>query len=108
MMKRIGGLLVIVLAVAACTPQPPSVAEKAAIATEIEREVKTAYDLKNPDLVKSFLALYPDTGRIVSSSGGRVITSRDTSFQGIRDFWQYVGSNMKDPTWMWDRFFVDV
>src|SRR4051812_1567498 len=108
MIKRVGGLLAVGLAVAACAPQPPSASEKAAIAAEIEREVKSAYDLRNADVVKSFLALYPDTGRIVSSSGGRVITSRDTIFQGIRDFWQYVGSNMKNPTWMWDRFLIDV
>jgi ketosteroid isomerase-like protein len=106
-MKRAAGFLVAVLLVG-CRSQPPSTAERAAIAAEIEREVKAAYDLKNPDVVKSFLGLYPDTGRIVSSSGGRVITSRDTIAQGIRDFWQYVGSNMKDPTWMWDRFVVDV
>jgi hypothetical protein len=105
-MKRL--VLVGALAVVACRPSSPSPSERAAIAAEIEREVKAAYDLKNPDPVKSFLTLYPDTGRIVSSSGGRIFTSRDTIFQGIRDFWQYVGSNMKNPTWMWDRFVIDV
>ena len=105
-MKR--GLLIVGLLLGGCRSPAPSGAERAAISAEIEREVKGAYDLKNPDPVKSFMALYPDTGRIVSSSGGRVITSRDTIYQGIRDFWQYVGSNMKNPTWMWDRFIVDV
>jgi ketosteroid isomerase-like protein len=100
-----GGLAVFAIA---CASKSPSADERAAIAAEIEQEVKAAYDLKNPDGVKSFMALYPDTGRIVSSSGGRVITSRDTIYQGIRDFWQYVGSNMKNPTWMWDRFVIDV
>lgn len=108
MMKRVGGLLIVALGVSGCGSRQLTTTERAAIATEIEREVKSAYDLKNPDKVKSYLALYPDTGRIVSSSGGRVLTSRDTIFQGIRDFWQYVGSNMKNPTWMWDRFVVDV
>ena len=106
-MKWIVGLLVAGLLVG-CRAQAPSAEERAAIAAEIEREVKSAYDLKNPDRVKSFLTLYSDTGRVLSSSGGRVITSRDTIAQGIRDFWQYVGSNMKNPTWMWDRFVVDV
>lgn len=106
-MKQLAGLLVVGLLVG-CKSQAPSPVERDAIAAEIESQVKSAYDLKNPDRVKSFLTLYPDTGRILSSSGGRVITSRDTIAQGIRDFWQYVGSNMKNPTWMWDRFVVDV
>src|SRR5205085_499484 len=108
MMKRACRVLVVSLAVSGCVSRQMTPAERTEIAAEIEREVKGAYDLRNPDVVKSFLALYPDTGRIVSSSGGRVLTSRDTIFQGIRDFWQYVGSNMKNPTWMWDRFTVDV
>lgn len=91
-----------------CRSGNPNASERAAIAAEIEREVKSAYDLKSPDPVKSFERLYPDTGRTISASGGQVITSRDTIFRGIRDFWQYVGSNMKNPTWMWDRFLVDV
>ena len=96
------------IAAVACTPSAPSTEERAAIAAEIERQVKGAYDLKSPDVVKRFEGLYPDSGRVVSASGGQVITSRDTIFQGIRDFWQYVGSNMQNPQWMWDRFHIDV
>src|SRR6478672_10769454 len=95
------GILVVAFALAACRGSQPSASERAAIAGEIEREVKSAYDLKSPDVVKSLERLYPDTGRIVSSSGGSVIASRDTLFTGIASFWQYVGSNMKNPTWMW-------
>jgi hypothetical protein len=105
-MKR--ALLITGLLIAGCRPQTPTASERAAIASEIEREVKAAYDLKSPDVVKSLEQLYPDTGRIVSASGGRIITSRDTIFQGIRDFWQYVGQNMQNPTWMWERFDIDV
>jgi ketosteroid isomerase-like protein len=107
-MKKHVRALLLALLLPGCKPTEPSPAERASIASEIEREVKSAYDLKNPDVVNSLLSLYPDTGRIVSSSGGRVTTSRDTIFQGIRDFWQYVGSNMKNPTWMWERFDIDV
>ena len=94
---------------AACAKSSaPTPAERAAIAAEIEQQVKAAYDLKSPDPVKSYQRLYADSGRIVSATGGQVIASRDTIFQGIRAFWQYVGSNMKNPTWMWDKVLIDV
>lgn len=103
-------LLILPLAVliTACGAGTPSPSERAAIATEIEQQVKGAYDLKSPDVVKSFQRLYPDTGRVIYASAGQVITSRDTILRGIADFWQYVGSNMKNPVWMWDSFDVDV
>ena len=37
-----------------------------------------------------------------------VIGSRDTLFTGLGAFWQYVGSNMRDPIWMWGPFLIDV
>lgn len=100
--------LVVVFAAAACRSAEPSAEERKAIATEIEDELRAAHDLTKPDPVKRFESLYADTGQIVSASGGRVIASRDTLFTGIRSFWQYVGSNMQNPKWMWDRFFIDV
>ena len=54
------------------------------------------------------LALYPDTGRVVSASGGRVLTSRDTLALGIRLFWENVGVNMRQPKWIWTQTYVDV
>lgn len=108
-MQRLYFIGVLSLALAGgCETAEPSSAEKAAIAAEIEREVKAAYDLKSPDVVKNLEGLYGDSGRVVSSSGGMIITSRDTLYTGLRAFWQYVGSNMKNPTWMWDRFLIDV
>jgi ketosteroid isomerase-like protein len=99
---------VAVLVAAGCRTAELSASERAAIAADIEREVKAAYNLKSPDPVKSFEKLYADSGRIVSASGGTIIASRDTLFTGIRAFWQYVGSNMRNPTWMWDRMMIDV
>jgi hypothetical protein len=97
-----------VLFLAACSASPPSAAEKQQIAAEIEREVKSAYDLKSPDVEKKLKSLYADTGRVISASAGSVIASRDTLFGGIHAFWHFVGSNMRNPTWIWDRMFVDV
>lgn len=101
-------ILIAAVSLAACGGSEPSAAEKKAIAAEIEKEVRAAYDLSSPDVVKSLEKLYPDTGRIVSASGGMVIGSRDTLFAGIHAFWQYVGSNMRNPKWMWDQILVDV
>ena len=92
----------------ACSGSEPSAAEKKAIATAIEAEVRSAYDLKSADVEKSLEKLYPDTGRIVSASSGTIIASRDTLFAGIHAFWKYVGSNMRNPTWRWDHILIDV
>src|SRR5437868_5461043 len=102
------GLIVSVAFFTARSAGMPSLEEKQAIAAEIEQQVKSAYDLRNPDAPKRFERLYPDTGRVISAAGGRVIASRDSLIAEIRSFWQNVGSNMTNPTWMWDQFVVDV
>jgi hypothetical protein len=109
-MRRLlnSGTLIAVALLGACRGAEPSAAEKKAIAAEIEAEVRSAYDLKKPDVEKSLETLYADTGRIVSASSGTIIASRDTLFAGIHAFWKYVGSNMRDPKWMWDRILIDV
>ena len=66
----------------ACSVSEPSASEKKAIATEIEAEVRSAYDLKSPDVEKSLEKLYADSGRVVSASSGMVIASRDMLFAG--------------------------
>jgi hypothetical protein len=78
------------------------------IAAEIEQRVKAAYDLKAPDVEQRMLGLYAPTGRIVSAASGTVMTSRDTILGGVRYFWRQVGSNMRDPKWIWDKMVVDV
>lgn len=83
-------------------------AQRASIAKQIEGKVRDAYDLSKPGAEQKMLALYTDTGRIVSTSGGRAITSRDTIAEGIRLFWVNVGSNMKNPKWIWTHTYVDV
>ena len=83
-------------------------ADRNAIAATIEAKVRDAYDLSKPGAEQKMLALYADTGRIVSTAGGRAIASRDTIAEGIRLFWANVGSNMKDPKWIWTHTYVDV
>ena len=105
-LAMLGGLL------AGCAPRvdtPLSTVERAAVADTLRSMIVSAYDLtKEGDAVARMMSLYPDTGHIVSASGGRVSISRDSLEAGIRAFWQYVGRNMRDPIWMWDSMHVDV
>lgn len=82
--------------------------EQAAIADSLQHLVTEAYDFSQPDVVDRLLALYPDTGRVVSASGGRVIASRDSLDAAIRAFWAAVGQNMRNPRTEWRSFLVDV
>lgn len=82
--------------------------EQTAITDTLTKIVKHAYDFSRPGVVDRLLALYPDTGRVVSSSGGRVITSRDSIDAGIRSFWAMVGQNMRQPRTEWGRILIDV
>lgn len=86
----------------------PSAAERRAIADTISRLVRAAYDLERPGAEQRSIALYPDTGRVVSASAGHVITSRDSLVAGIRYFWENVAANMRQPRWIWDQMLVDV
>lgn len=95
----------------ACTPgadQKLSDTQVAAIRGELEQAMREAYDLAKPNVPERMLSLYPKSGRVVSSSGGRVVTSRDSLESGIRYFWNNVGINMRQPRWVWDTFYVDV
>lgn len=84
------------------------ISEQAAITDSLTRLVKHAYDFSEPDVVDRLLALYPDTGRVVSAAGGRVVTSRDSLEAGIKSFWATVGQNMQQPRTEWRRIHVDV
>ena len=48
-------------------------AQRLAIATEIDAKVRDAYDLAKPGSEDRMIALYVDTGRVVSASTGRAI-----------------------------------
>lgn len=83
-------------------------AQRAGIAGEIDAKVRAAYDLSVPNAEQRMIALYADTGRVVSASTGRAIASRDTVLLGIRQFWENVGVNMREPKWIWTHTYVDV
>ena len=104
-------LFAIALAVLGCQQQSAadiSAVEKKSIADSLKKLVVNAYDLSKPDPVKSLMSLYPDSGRVISASGGVVTTTRPQLEQGIQAFWHYVGQNMKNPKWEWTSMNVDV
>jgi len=85
-----------------------SAAEKKAIADSLKRLVVNTYDLSKPDPVTRLMSLYPDSGRVISASGGVTTTTRPQLEQGIKAFWTYVGQNMRNPKWEWTSMTVDV
>ena len=103
-MKRI----LLAVLVAACSGSGVSSSDRQAIIDSLTRQVKAAYDVTKPDLEKRLLSLYPESGRVVSASGGQVIASRDTLAMGIKAFWENVGANMRQPQWIWDQMLFDV
>ena len=82
--------------------------DRRAIATAIEQRVKGAYDLGAEDVLAGMLSLYPRGGPVYSASGGAVTTTRDSLEAAVRQFWNYVGRNMRDPKWEWTTMQVDV
>lgn len=99
---------VVFVAASACSSSAPSASERQAIVDSLTRQVKAAYDLSKPNVEQRLMSLYPASGRVVSAAGGQIITSRDTLAMGIKAFWENVGSNMRQPKWIWDEMIFDV
>jgi ketosteroid isomerase-like protein len=53
------------------------------------------------------IGLYPDTGKVVSATGGLITTSPDSLRRDIAAFWQNVGHNMRAARWQWDQVHVE-
>lgn len=107
-------ILVLVLAIlaGACVTTDGSFneTERRAVADSLEGMVSRAYDFSDTsgDGLRRLVSLYPDSGRVVSASDGRMLTSRDSLVDGIRYFWESVGRNMQGPRWIWERMVTDV
>ena len=89
-------------------PAALSEAQRTAIADTIRARMKAACDLSAPNFVTRLMSLYPDTGRVISATGGRITTTRAELEQNIRTFWESTGQNMRQPRWVWDTMAVDV
>ena len=98
----------LLMMLAACqTPESRRVQNDTALADTLKARIEAAYDFSRPGVLERMNALYPDTGRVISASGGRVIASADSLKAGIASFWQNVGQNMREATWVWGDVYVD-
>ena len=97
---------------AACHPsnrQQLSDAQRAAIADTVKHTLIAACDLTSKgDVVARLMSLYPDSGPVISANAGHVTTTRAALETSIRQFWQNVGQNMRDPKWEWGEMHVEV
>jgi ketosteroid isomerase-like protein len=71
------------------------------------QRIERAYDFTAADVVARMSGLYPDTGRVISASGGFLTTTADSLRQGLAEFWETAGVNMSDPRWEWGDVHVD-
>lgn len=112
--RRSSPLVAALLLVTACSRQsadtmrPLSAADSSAIADSLSTLVKGAYDLSQGDVVRRMMSLYPDEGRVISATAGRVTLSRDSLASSVNAFWTGVGQFMVRPTWTWEAMDVDV
>ena len=86
-------LLAGIAGLAACSRTPARApAANAAVADTLERLVRAAYDIGAPgDVVARLVSLYPDSGRVISATGGQVATTRAQVVTGVRTFWESAG-----------------
>lgn len=107
--RKFFALVTVLMLGTACERQAGvSAAERLAIADSLETLVRQAYDFSQPNPTDRLLSLYPDSGRVISATGGRVSSTRDSLATDIRSFWQNVGQNMKDPKFEIGSSYVDV
>lgn len=97
------------LGATACNSPPAvSAAQRSAIADTLRALIEDAYDFSKPDAPARLLSLYPDSGRVISAAAGRITTSRDSLQAEIAGFWERVGQNMQNPTFVLGSSYVDV
>lgn len=86
---------------AACAGPSATPLSDAALADTLKARIAEAYDFSRPGVVERMNALYPDSGRVVSASGGQFTVSGDSLRAGILTFWETAGKNMREPKWVW-------
>ncbi|HEX9565645.1 MAG TPA: nuclear transport factor 2 family protein [Gemmatimonadaceae bacterium] len=88
--------------------QPLSAAERAEITDTIRNRLVQTYVFDGQNPVPRFLSLYADTGRVVSAASGSFSITRDSVQAALTAFWLGAGQYMRDPTWTWGTWAIDV
>lgn len=100
-------LFLLLVVLSGCTGAPRRTGSDTALADTLKARIAEAYDFSRPGVVERMNALYPDTGRVISASGGQFTVSPDSLRAGIAAFWKNVGQNMRNPRWQWGDVYVD-
>ncbi len=98
-------LLTLLATCSAPAPRPSQ--SDAALTDTLKARIEQAYDFSRPGALERMSGLYPDTGRVISASGGRIIASAESLRAGIATFWRNVGQNMREARWVWGDTHVD-
>lgn len=99
--------LLLVVLVACTAPARRDEGGDAALADTLRARIEAAYDFSRPGAVERMNALYPESGRVISASGGQIAASADSLRAGIAAFWENAGQNMRDPKWVWGDVYVE-
>lgn len=102
-------LLGFLAVLAACSSPSPAtrVGPDSALADTLKALIEQAYDFTRPGVLTRMGQLYPDSGRVVSASGGQVLDSPDSLRAGLAEFWRTAGQYMRDARWEWGKVYVD-
>jgi hypothetical protein len=104
--------LIVVFALGCSTAEPAakelSAADKQSIADSIRSLLEKAYFFDGSDPVPRFMALYPDSGSVVSAASGGFTTARDSVRRALTTFWTTTGQYMREPKWTWGAMSIDV
>ncbi|MGQ0704134.1 MAG: YybH family protein [Gemmatimonadales bacterium] len=106
---KLGGV-VLLSGLLACAGGPEgssAVPSEGALRDTLKHLIEGAYDFGQAGVLERMGALYPDAGRVVSASGGKIIASADSLRAGLRTFWETAGQYMQDARWEWGEVLVD-
>jgi len=104
--------LIVVLSFGCSTADPAarelSTEDQRSISDSIRALLESTYVFTGTDPVPRFMALYADTGSVVSAASGGFTLTRDSVAKALNTFWTTTGQYMQRPAWTWGAMKVDV